>query len=146
MSNINWIILVFSNFWPLLKLKVKACVVRSSPCQSIWDAVSGVRGSALTWLSSLCCCPSSQRYRYDSDRRTKKKNPTKFQFKSPVYHQYKPLTFLWTTCLCHQTDLYSGALFVQVCLGWNQYLSTILMLVVTALYTIAGICEHTHTH
>uniref|UniRef100_A0A8C5A419 Sodium/mannose cotransporter SLC5A10 n=1 Tax=Gadus morhua TaxID=8049 RepID=A0A8C5A419_GADMO len=36
------------------------------------------------------------------------------------------------------TDLYSGALFVQVCLGWNLYLSTILMLVVTALYTIAG--------
>uniref|UniRef100_A0AAV2LLX6 Uncharacterized protein n=1 Tax=Knipowitschia caucasica TaxID=637954 RepID=A0AAV2LLX6_KNICA len=36
------------------------------------------------------------------------------------------------------TDLYSGALFVQVCLGWNLYLSTILMLVVTALYTIAA--------
>uniref|UniRef100_A0A8C4WL53 Sodium/mannose cotransporter SLC5A10 n=1 Tax=Gopherus evgoodei TaxID=1825980 RepID=A0A8C4WL53_9SAUR len=35
-------------------------------------------------------------------------------------------------------DLYSGALFVQVCLGWNLYLSTVLMLVVTALYTIAG--------
>lgn len=37
-----------------------------------------------------------------------------------------------------QTDLYSGALFVQVCLGWNLYLSTGLMLAVTALYTIAG--------
>uniref|UniRef100_A0A7M4FE57 Sodium/mannose cotransporter SLC5A10 n=1 Tax=Crocodylus porosus TaxID=8502 RepID=A0A7M4FE57_CROPO len=37
-----------------------------------------------------------------------------------------------------QTDLYSGALFVQVCLGWNLYLSTVLVLVVTALYTIAG--------
>nr|XP_056722297.1 sodium/mannose cotransporter SLC5A10 [Euleptes europaea] len=36
------------------------------------------------------------------------------------------------------TDLYSGALFVQVCLGWNLYLSTILMLAVTAVYTIAG--------
>uniref|UniRef100_A0A7M4FB85 Sodium/mannose cotransporter SLC5A10 n=1 Tax=Crocodylus porosus TaxID=8502 RepID=A0A7M4FB85_CROPO len=36
------------------------------------------------------------------------------------------------------TDLYSGALFVQVCLGWNLYLSTVLVLVVTALYTIAG--------
>ncbi|XP_074866895.1 sodium/mannose cotransporter SLC5A10 [Carettochelys insculpta] len=36
------------------------------------------------------------------------------------------------------TDLYSGALFVQVCLGWDLYLSTVLMLVVTALYTIAG--------
>nr|XP_016853371.1 PREDICTED: sodium/glucose cotransporter 5 [Anolis carolinensis] len=36
------------------------------------------------------------------------------------------------------TDLYSGALFVQVCLGWNLYLSTVLMLLVTAIYTIAG--------
>lgn len=37
-----------------------------------------------------------------------------------------------------QIDLYAGALFVHICLGWNFYLSTILMLVVTALYTIAG--------
>ncbi|XP_048350776.1 sodium/glucose cotransporter 5 [Sphaerodactylus townsendi] len=36
------------------------------------------------------------------------------------------------------TDLYSGALFVQVCLGWNLYLSTVLMLAITAIYTIAG--------
>ncbi|KAM5217157.1 sodium/mannose cotransporter SLC5A10 isoform 3-T3 [Hipposideros larvatus] len=35
-------------------------------------------------------------------------------------------------------DLYAGALFVQICLGWNFYISTILMLVITALYTIAG--------
>lgn len=37
-----------------------------------------------------------------------------------------------------QIDLYAGALFVHICLGWNFYLSTILMLVITALYTIAG--------
>ncbi|XP_006901258.1 PREDICTED: sodium/glucose cotransporter 5 isoform X2 [Elephantulus edwardii] len=35
-------------------------------------------------------------------------------------------------------DLYAGALFVHICLGWNFYLSTTLMLAVTALYTIAG--------
>uniref|UniRef100_A0A673VNK1 Sodium/mannose cotransporter SLC5A10 n=1 Tax=Suricata suricatta TaxID=37032 RepID=A0A673VNK1_SURSU len=35
-------------------------------------------------------------------------------------------------------DLYAGALFVHVCLGWNFYLSTILMLAITAVYTIAG--------
>ncbi|XP_019512258.1 PREDICTED: sodium/glucose cotransporter 5 isoform X3 [Hipposideros armiger] len=35
-------------------------------------------------------------------------------------------------------DLYAGALFVHICLGWNFYISTILMLVITALYTIAG--------
>ncbi|XP_058139349.1 sodium/mannose cotransporter SLC5A10 [Dasypus novemcinctus] len=35
-------------------------------------------------------------------------------------------------------DLYAGALFVHICLGWNFYLSTCLTLLVTALYTIAG--------
>ncbi|NWX39227.1 SC5AA protein, partial [Steatornis caripensis] len=46
----------------------------------------------------------------------------------------QPLCFFFHA----QTDLYSGALFVQVCLGWDLYLSTVLMLVVTGLYTIAG--------
>ncbi|KAM5148593.1 sodium/glucose cotransporter 4-like [Mantella aurantiaca] len=36
------------------------------------------------------------------------------------------------------TDIYSGALFIQVALGWNIYLSTVLLLVVTAIYTVAG--------
>ncbi|XP_044939597.1 sodium/mannose cotransporter SLC5A10 isoform X1 [Mustela nigripes] len=40
--------------------------------------------------------------------------------------------------LAHKIDLYAGALFVHICLGWNFYLSTILMLAITALYTIAG--------
>uniref|UniRef100_A0A5F9D4E9 Sodium/mannose cotransporter SLC5A10 n=1 Tax=Oryctolagus cuniculus TaxID=9986 RepID=A0A5F9D4E9_RABIT len=35
-------------------------------------------------------------------------------------------------------DLYAGALFVHICLGWNFYLSTILTLTITALYTITG--------
>nr|XP_020769821.1 sodium/glucose cotransporter 5 isoform X2 [Odocoileus virginianus texanus] len=35
-------------------------------------------------------------------------------------------------------DLYAGALFVHICLGWNFYLSTIIMLAITALYTIAA--------
>ncbi|XP_074060487.1 sodium/mannose cotransporter SLC5A10 [Macrotis lagotis] len=35
-------------------------------------------------------------------------------------------------------DLYAGALFVHICLGWNFYLSTGIMLVITALYTVAG--------
>lgn len=53
-----------------------------------------------------------------------------------------------TAVLCFrlQTDLYSGALFVQVCLGWNLYLSTVLMLVVTALYTIAGVHRTPQSH
>ncbi|XP_074153267.1 sodium/glucose cotransporter 4 isoform X1 [Sminthopsis crassicaudata] len=36
------------------------------------------------------------------------------------------------------TDIFSGALFIQVSLGWDLYLSTIILLVVTAVYTIAG--------
>ncbi|XP_053549478.1 sodium/glucose cotransporter 4 [Bombina bombina] len=36
------------------------------------------------------------------------------------------------------TDIFSGALFIQMSLGWNIYLSTVLLLVVTAIYTVAG--------
>ncbi|XP_032659865.1 sodium/glucose cotransporter 4 isoform X1 [Chelonoidis abingdonii] len=36
------------------------------------------------------------------------------------------------------TDIFSGALFIQVSLGWNLYLSTMILLAVTAVYTIAG--------
>uniref|UniRef100_A0A8C1PHW6 Sodium/mannose cotransporter SLC5A10 n=1 Tax=Cyprinus carpio TaxID=7962 RepID=A0A8C1PHW6_CYPCA len=54
-----------------------------------------------------------------------------------IFNASFPQTDLKLLCRL-QTDLYSGALFVQVCLGWNLYLSTVLMLVVTALYTIAG--------
>ncbi|NXK80160.1 SC5A9 protein, partial [Amazona guildingii] len=36
------------------------------------------------------------------------------------------------------TDIFSGALFIQMSLGWNLYLSTVVLLAVTAVYTIAG--------
>ncbi|KAK3566464.1 hypothetical protein QTP86_033990 [Hemibagrus guttatus] len=36
------------------------------------------------------------------------------------------------------TDIFSGALFIQLSLGWDLYLSTVVLLAVTALYTIAG--------
>ncbi|XP_058408336.1 sodium/glucose cotransporter 4 isoform X2 [Diceros bicornis minor] len=36
------------------------------------------------------------------------------------------------------TDIFSGAIFIQVALGWDLYLSTAILLVVTAVYTIAG--------
>uniref|UniRef100_A0A8C6QCT7 Sodium/glucose cotransporter 4-like n=1 Tax=Nannospalax galili TaxID=1026970 RepID=A0A8C6QCT7_NANGA len=36
------------------------------------------------------------------------------------------------------TDIFSGALFIQLALGWNLYLSTVILLVLTAVYTIAG--------
>lgn len=119
-------------------LKMLKCLVsRSWPCQSIWDAVLEERGSEPTWLSSRWCCPSSQRFQYDYVAQTHPhRTPSDYTSVSDVRSfvcQHR-----WLACFSHQTDLYSGALFVQVCLGWNLYLSTVLMLVVTALYTIAG--------
>ncbi|KAM9457601.1 sodium/myo-inositol cotransporter 2 [Clarias gariepinus] len=35
-------------------------------------------------------------------------------------------------------DMYAGAVFIQQALGWNIYLAVILLLVITALYTVAG--------
>ncbi|XP_072830595.1 sodium/glucose cotransporter 4 isoform X2 [Vicugna pacos] len=40
------------------------------------------------------------------------------------------------------TDIFSGALFIQMALGWNLYLSTVILLVVTAVYTIT-VCPST---
>uniref|UniRef100_A0A3P8UFS6 Solute carrier family 5 member 9 n=2 Tax=Cynoglossus semilaevis TaxID=244447 RepID=A0A3P8UFS6_CYNSE len=36
------------------------------------------------------------------------------------------------------TDIFSGALFIQVSFGWDLYLSTGILLLVTAAYTVAG--------
>lgn len=36
------------------------------------------------------------------------------------------------------TDIFSGALFIQVSLGWDLYLSTGVLLLITAAYTVAG--------
>lgn len=46
--------------------------------------------------------------------------------------------------VCLQTDIFSGALFIQMALGWNLYLSTGILLVVTAIYTITGRAEPEH--
>ncbi|XP_034736480.1 sodium/glucose cotransporter 4 [Etheostoma cragini] len=36
------------------------------------------------------------------------------------------------------TDIFSGAMFIQVSMGWDLYLSTGILLLVTAVYTVAG--------
>ncbi|XP_049444355.1 sodium/glucose cotransporter 4 [Epinephelus fuscoguttatus] len=36
------------------------------------------------------------------------------------------------------TDIFSGAMFIQVSMGWDLYLSTGILLLVTAAYTVAG--------
>ena len=37
-----------------------------------------------------------------------------------------------------QAEIYSGAIFMQQLLGWNMYLCVVIILAVTAVYTIAG--------
>lgn len=37
-----------------------------------------------------------------------------------------------------QVDMYAGALFIQLALQWNIYLAVVLLLSITALYTVAG--------
>lgn len=39
---------------------------------------------------------------------------------------------------CVQVDMYAGAVFIQQALGWNIYLAVIVLLIITALYTVAG--------
>lgn len=40
--------------------------------------------------------------------------------------------------LCVQVDMYAGAVFIQQALQWNIYLAVVLLLGITAIYTIAG--------
>lgn len=37
-----------------------------------------------------------------------------------------------------QVDMYAGALFIQLALQWNIYLAVVLLLSITAIYTVAG--------
>ena len=37
-----------------------------------------------------------------------------------------------------QVDVYAGAVFIQQAVGWNTYLSIMVLLAVTAAYTIVG--------
>lgn len=41
-------------------------------------------------------------------------------------------------CVFGQVDMYAGALFIQLALQWNIYLAVVLLLLVTAIYTVAG--------
>lgn len=41
--------------------------------------------------------------------------------------------------------MYAGALFIQLALQWNIYLAVALLLLITALYTVAGDLWH-HLH
>lgn len=39
-----------------------------------------------------------------------------------------------------QVDMFSGAVFIQQALGWNIYVAVIGLLLITALYTVTGMC------
>lgn len=43
-----------------------------------------------------------------------------------------------SVCVSDQVDMYAGAVFIQLALQWNIYLAVVLLLSVTALYTVAG--------
>ena len=49
---------------------------------------------------------------------------------------------LCVVCLCVcvslQVDMYAGALFIKLALQWNIYLAIVLLLSITAVYTVAG--------
>ena len=40
--------------------------------------------------------------------------------------------------LITQVSIFAGALFIQLALGWNMYISIVALLVVTGIYTILG--------
>lgn len=51
---------------------------------------------------------------------------------APVCHFFQTCAFL------SKVDMYAGALFIQLALQWNIYIAVVLLLSITAVYTIAG--------
>ena len=37
-----------------------------------------------------------------------------------------------------QAEIFAGAIFIEVLLGWNIYAATVAILAITAIYTIGG--------
>uniref|UniRef100_A0A8C1PKK9 Sodium/mannose cotransporter SLC5A10 n=1 Tax=Cyprinus carpio TaxID=7962 RepID=A0A8C1PKK9_CYPCA len=88
-----------------------------------WNVIRAIPSALLVSLSQIVTMPEYLGRRFGGER---------------IRMYLSALSLMLSVFTKISTDLYSGALFVQVCLGWNLYLSTVLMLVVTALYTIAG--------
>ena len=60
-----------------------------------------------------------------------KLSPTFLNTKNPYYT-------LWRIHICYQADLFAGAVFINVSIGWNIYWSIILLLAIAAIFTITG--------
>ena len=59
----------------------------------------------------------------------------------PLQHaHYKTQSDNWSVAcfIVFQVNLFSGALFIRLALGWNLYLAILLMLGMTCLCTITG--------
>ncbi|XP_067571336.1 sodium/mannose cotransporter SLC5A10 isoform X2 [Pseudorca crassidens] len=112
---------------------------RLSPCLNTSRSVMEANGYACTCLSCRCCCLSSPRYRtFPSRQISQQSSASTLSGTRVISAANAGLKSGRKRRSKRQIDLYAGALFVHICLGWNFYLSTILMLAVTALYTIAG--------
>lgn len=54
-------------------------------------------------------------------------------------------SLLHSPLLSLQVDMFSGAVFIQQALGWNIYIAVIALLLITALYTVTGMCVSVST-
>ncbi len=43
-----------------------------------------------------------------------------------------------TRCQMFQVCIFAGALFIQLALGWDMYLSIVVLLLITCIYTVLG--------
>ena len=55
-----------------------------------------------------------------------------------LYVQFASTSISMLLHVLFQAELYAGSLFIKQILGWNIYLSTILFLLITSVYTIGG--------
>uniref|UniRef100_A0A674JT21 Sodium/mannose cotransporter SLC5A10 n=1 Tax=Terrapene triunguis TaxID=2587831 RepID=A0A674JT21_9SAUR len=113
------------NSWALFKLPLALPVLPRSDlgCSCLWQGAAVPCSDPCVSAAQIVTMPEYLQRRFGGER---------------IRMYLSALSLLLSVFTKISTDLYSGALFVQVCLGWNLYLSTVLMLVVTALYAIAG--------
>lgn len=64
-----------------------------------------------------------------------------FTCQKHIYLYFLPYIHHTCVSLCvflAQVDMYAGAMFIQLALQWNIYLAVVLLLSITALYTVTG--------
>lgn len=69
------------------------------------------------------------------------RNSSLSHVKKYIYLYFLPYIHHTCVSLCvflAQVDMYAGAMFIQLALQWNIYLAVVLLLSITALYTVTG--------